>query len=49
MVECEMNLTLKVGDVEVTKKDFLDFKKPVTLNSVGIDKIVISDKIKCSD
>ena len=48
-VQCEIGLTLRVGDVEVKKKDFLHFKKPVTLNSVDIDKIVISDKIKCND
>ena len=41
--------TLKFVDVEVSKKDFLAFKQANTLNLVGIDKIVISDKFKHSD
>ena len=41
--------TLKYGDVEVNQKKFHAFKQPVTLNLVGIDKIVISNKFKHSD
>ena len=41
--------TLKFGDVEVNKKEFCVSKKPIALNLVDIDKIVISDKFKHSD
>ena len=36
--------TLKFGDAKVNKKEFHVAKKPVALNLVGTDKIVISDK-----
>ena len=41
--------TLKFNDVEVNKKKFHASKQPITLNSVLINKIVVSDKFEHSD
>ena len=41
--------TLKLGDVGVNKKEFRASKKPIALNLVHIDKIVINEKFKHSD
>ena len=38
--------TLKFGNAIINKKEFLVFKKPIALNFVDIDKIVIFDKFK---
>ena len=38
--------TLKFGDVVVNKKEFCDSKKQISLNFVGIDRIVGSDNFK---
>ena len=38
--------TLKLGDVEVSKKEFHASKQHIALNLVDIDQIVISDKFK---
>ena len=37
------------GDVEVNKKEFHATKKPIALNLVDTDKIVVSDKFKHND
>ena len=37
-----------IGDVKVSKKRFHAFKQIITLNLVGIDKMVTSDKLKHS-
>ena len=34
------------GDVEISKKEFHEGKKAVSLGKVGVSKIVISNKIK---
>ena len=41
--------TLRFNDVEVNKKKFHASKQPITLNSVLINKIVVSDKFEHSD
>ena len=41
--------TLKCNDVEVNKKEFHGSKQLIALNSVLINKIVVSDKFKHSD
>ena len=41
--------TLKFDNVAVNKKEFRASKKPIALNFVDIDKIVISDKFKHND
>ena len=35
--------TLKFGDIEVNKKEFRASKKPIALDLVHVNKIVISD------
>ena len=42
-------LTLKFGDVVVNKKEFHASKQAIGLSLVDADKIVLSDKFKCSD
>ena len=37
--------TLKFGEIKVSKKEFHVSQKPVVLNLVDVDEIVISDKI----
>ena len=37
---------LILGDIEVSKKQFYESKKAVTLGEVEVDKIVVSNKIK---
>ena len=41
-----MNKKLVFNDVEMSKKDFYDAKKAITLNSVDINTIVVSNKVK---
>ena len=41
-----MNKTLAFNDVEMTKKDFCDAKKAITLNLGDINDIVASNKFK---
>ena len=41
--------TLEFGDVVVNKKEFCDSKKQISLNFVGIDRIVVSDNFKHKD
>ena len=41
--------TLKIDNVEVDKKDFHASKQPIALESVLINKIVVSDKFEYSD
>ena len=38
--------TLKFGNVVGNKKEFHASKKPIALNLIDIDKIVVSDKFK---
>ena len=40
---------LKFGDIVVNKKEFHASKQPIALNLVDTNKIVVSDKFKCSD
>ena len=40
---------IKFGDKEVNKKEFYSFKQAIPLNSVDLDKIVVSNKWKISD
>ena len=40
---------LKFGDAKVNKKEFYASKKPIVLDLVDMDKIVISDKVKHID
>ena len=37
---------LNFGDIEVSKKEFYDSKKAVSLNVVDINNVVVSNKIK---
>ena len=37
---------LNFDDIEVSKKEFCESKKAVSLNAVDIDKIVVSNKLK---
>ena len=41
--------TIKVGDKEVNKKEFYSYKEAIPLDSVDLDKIVVSSKWKISD
>ena len=41
--------TLKFNDVEVNKKEFHVFKRPIGIHSVDINRIVVSQKFKHSD
>ena len=38
--------TLRFGNVVVNKKEFHASEKPIALNVVDLDKIVLSDKFK---
>ena len=40
---------IKFGDKEVNKKEFYSYKKAIPLDSVDLDKIVVSSKWKISD
>ena len=40
---------LKADNSRVNKKEFHNFKQPISLGLVNIDQIVISDKFKDSD
>ena len=42
-------MTLKFGNVEVNKKEYHASKQPIALDSVLINKIVVSDKFEHSD
>ena len=39
----------KFGDKEVNKKEFYSFKRAISLDSVDLDKIVVSNKWKIND
>ena len=41
--------TLKLNDIKINKKEFHKSKKIIGLDSVDIDKIVVSDKFKNSE
>ena len=41
--------TLKLNDIKINKKEFHKSKKAIGLDSVDIDKIVVSDKFKNSE
>ena len=41
--------TLKLGDIAVNQKEFHASKQAITLNLVGTNKIVVSDKFKHGD
>ena len=41
--------TLKFNNIKVNKKEFHKFKQAVDLDSIAIDKIVVSDKFKHSE
>ena len=41
--------TIKFGDKEVNKKEFYSYKEAIPLDSVDLDKIVVSSKWKISD
>ena len=40
---------IKFGDKEVNKKEFYSSKQAIPLDSVDLDKIVVSSKSKVSD
>ena len=40
---------IKFGDKEVNKKEFYSSKQAISLNSVDLDKIVVSSKWKISE
>ena len=40
---------IKFGDQEVNKKEFYSSKQAIPLDSVDLDKIVVSSKWKISD
>ena len=42
----ENEKTLKFNNIKVNKKEFHKFKQAVDLDSIAIDKIVVSDKFK---
>ena len=39
----------KIGDEEVNKNNFYSFKQAIPLDSVDLDKIVVSNKWKIGD
>ena len=41
-----MNRSLNFGDTEVSKEEFYDSKKAIPLDSVDINKVVVSNKVK---
>ena len=41
--------TIKFGDKEINKKEFYSSKQNIALDSVDLDKIVVSNKWKISD
>ena len=41
--------TIKFGDKEINRKEFYSSKQAITLDSVDLDKIVVSSKWKISD
>ena len=41
--------TIKFGDQEINRKEFYSSKQAITLDSVDLDKIVVSNKRKISD
>ena len=41
--------TLKFNNIEVSQKEFHISKRPIALDSVVINKIVVSDKFEHSD
>ena len=45
----ENEKTLKFNNIKVNKKEFHKFKQAVDLDSIAIDKIVVSDKFKHSE
>ena len=40
---------IKFGDKEVNKKDFCSSKQAISLDSVDLDKIVVSNKLKINE
>ena len=44
-----MNRSLIFGDTELSKKEFYDRKKPISLTLVDINNIVVSNKVKGSN
>ena len=44
-----MGLKKKFGDKEVNKKDFYSLKQAIPLDSVDLDKIVVSNKLKINE
>ena len=46
----KMSLTkIKFGDKEINKKEFYSSKQAISLDSVDLDKIVVSNKLKIND
>ena len=41
--------TIKIGDKEINRKEFYSSKQAIPLDSVDLDKIVMSSKWKISD
>ena len=41
-----MNKSIIFDDIEVSKKSFYDGKKAIKLNLVGVNNIVVSNKVK---
>ena len=41
--------TLKIGDVEVNKKEFHASEGPIALDLVHVNKVLVSDKFEHSD
>ena len=44
-----MHKTLIFNDVEVSKKDFCNAEKAISLNLVDVNNIAVSDKVKNND
>ena len=44
-----MGLKKKIGDKEVNKKEFYSSKQAISLDSVDLDKIVVSNKYKINE
>ena len=40
---------IKFGDKEINKKEFYSSKQAISLDSVDLDKIVVSNKLKISE
>ena len=44
-----MSLKKKIGDKEINKKEFYSSKQAIPLDSVDLDKIVVSNKWKINE